>query len=480
MAERSSRSLQGSGQQMMRAMTPRGDATASMAQTPRSAREGGGGQWQSTALSGQARASSSQPGRKIKDMSIEEMEEQLHPRMHKKPVVAMPGRSGGPPISARELLEENKLLIQIKKDQKAMKRQNSREFVQRLLEEDRMKSEGLKATDLGKKSALKELAQDYKARIAQNELSKADALRAERSTPGANYFPFVEGENIVKGREQKSAKLREEMRGFLTKQREEHPPRNDSLIQDTKQNHKLLYNLGPKDFAATAPSFTASDRPASPSKGSEQLKLVDEPSAHMARHPVFLTKAKEHMSRRLTDGHVRKALEQKVEETKHELMQMSEQRQGEVQRLEDSLLVADALRYDSGAAKADERRRHAQFLREQISQGREKKQQEKAFWRSECAGYWGPEDKAPVDVGAHRAHCSDLIKQMEVDHNRKLLDRDRRLKVERKMIDNCLVQMEADRAVEMQKHVQQRQVLVTTWQSQQKIKEAMKTIDGIS
>jgi len=380
-------------------------------------------------------------------------------------------------MSARELLEDNKQLIVEKKEQKALARKNSRELVQKLIEEDRVKSEGIKATDQTKRSMQRELAQQYKATIAQKEAQRAAMKATCNQGQPISFFPFVEGETIAKGRAAKSAVLREEMQGFLRRQREKQPPRNDALIKDTRADNVLLYSIQPN---ATVPV-----RMASTSTGfdvgiaEKDMKLVDESGAHMARHPLFLTKSRDHMSRRLYDEHVRRALEDKVEQTKMELATMAKKRQEEVQMLEDSMLVADALRHDGTTAKADARRRHAVFLKEQIEEQQRRRRAEKESHRCEAAGYWGPEDKPAQSVETHRTHCQDLIKQMEVDQNRRLIDRSMRLRQEQQIVNNCLVQMEQDRELERQKVAQHRDVLVTTWQSQVQLREARKSIDGI-
>jgi len=412
-------------------------------------------------------------------MSIGDMENQLLPKPTK-------GGRGSLPMSARELLEENKQLIEEKKEQKALARKNSREMVQKLIEEDRMKSEGIKATVQSKRSMLKDLAQQYKASIAEKEQEKA-ALKTSKKGQPLSYFPFVEGERIAKGRAAKSAVLREEMQGFLQKQREQKPPRNDPLIQDTRVDNVLLYPVQPK---ATVQSFQAAalTPPGSAevqhvqhgeAMPDEEMKLVDETCPHMQRHPVFLTKARDHKSRRLYDDHVRRTLEEKVEQTKMELALQAQKRKDELATLEDSMLVADALRHDGTTAKADARRRHAVFLKEQIEEQQKRKQMEKANKKKETAGYWGPEEKPTQSNATHRSHCHDLIKQMEVDQNRKVVDRSMRLRQEKQIVNNCLVQMELDREMEKQKIAQHREVLVTTWQSQLKLREAMKNIEGI-
>jgi len=414
-------------------------------------------------------------------MSINEMEARLLPRPAK-------GGRGGGPMSPRRLLEENKQLIEEKKEQKAMQRKNSREMVQRLIEEDRMKSEGLKASVQSRRATLRELANQYKAKISEKEETRAATRAAASQGQAASFFPFVEGETIAKGRAAKSAVLREEMQGFLQQQRQQKPPRNDPLIQDTRVDNQLLYPVPKSTPRKTTPATTPREPP--PELGAKEqtcqeeipeseMKLVDETCPHMQQHPVFLTKARDHRSRRLYDDHVRRALEEKVEQTKMELAHMAQKRKEEVQQLEDSMLVADALRHDGTTARADARRRHAMFLKEQIEEQQRRKKEEKASKLQEAAGYWGPEEKPAHTVDSHRSHCNDLMKQIEVDQNRRVVDRSMRLRQEKQIVNNCLAQMEVDRELERQKLAQHREVLVTTWQSQQQLRQAMKSIDGI-
>lgn len=361
-------------------------------------------------------------------------------------------------MSARELLEENKQLIEEKKEQKALARKNSREMVQKLIEEDRMKSEGLKATVQSRRSMLKDLAQQYKASIAEKEQQRA-ALKASKRGPPVSYFPFVEGETIAKDTRVDNILL--------------YPVQPKATPQSTMQSQTMEEPL----FLVEAPlTPEVQHGDAIPEA---EMKLVDETCPHMQRHPVFLTKARDHKSRRLYDDHVRRTLEEKVEQTKIELAQLARKRQEEVQTLEDSMLVADALRHDGTTAKADARRRHAMFLKEQMQEQQTRREEEKANKKKETAGYWGPEDKPTQASQSHRNHCHDLIKQMEVDQNRRLVDRTMRLRQEKQIVNNCLAQMEQDREMEKQKIKQHREVLVTTWKSQLQLREVMKNIEGI-
>jgi len=142
------------------------------------------------------------------------------------------------------------------------------------------------------------------------------------------------------------------------------------------------------------------------------------------------------------------------------------------------MLVNDALRYDSSKSKNAERRRNAEYLQVQMQEKMKKDGEEKSYFQSPC-GYWGPEEKPVQMQELHRSLCSDLVKQMEVNQNRKLDSRGRRLKVERRLIDNCMAEISQDRDRDKAKAALHKEVLVTTWASQQKIKQAKNRVDDM-
>jgi len=307
-----------------------------------------------------------------------------------------------------------------------------------------------------------ELAQYYKAKIAEKDRARAGGYRAklERGVE-IQYFPFVEGEGISRGREAESQRQREEMRDLLRRQREERPPRADALLREASLEHSIAYPLGP---GAAAPEEAEAAEAA--------------PGPHLSRHPRVLSRAHEHMSRRLHDAHVRRALEDKVRQTQAELETQSQQRQAEQQQWEEGMLVNDALRYDGHQQRALERRRHAQFLQSQMEERKLRQQQEAEAKRAEAPGYFGPEEKEVQGAELHREHCSDLIRQMEVDQQRRACSRSRRLRQERVLNDNCMAEMSQDRERERQKAVQHREVLTTTWKSQQRIRSASRKVEA--
>merc|ERR1719221_2009643 len=190
------------------------------------------------------------------------------------------------------------------------------------------------------------------------------------------------------------------MRGFLKKQKEDHPPRMDSLLADTKFSNPIKYPTAPvHGKPAIIPQKDIGDYTA---EATADIDVNDDCSPHIARHPRFLSRAREHMSRRLHDVHVRRALEDKVEQTKAELEAQSRSRLQEARQWEEGMLVNDALRYDCSQAKATERRRHADYLRSQISEGSSRQDREREDRHAEIPGYYGPEEKEVQGSDLHR------------------------------------------------------------------------------
>lgn len=406
----------------------------------------------------------------IANLSIEDMEEKL-----RKPSTKRRTSDGGGVITpiggltARALLEENRQMIAEKEARRAMARKNSKEEFERLVMQERAVQEGEKARELSKRHAKRELAQHYKAKIGEGEKSKTAKYEVKRQTDKPpTYFPFVEGESIDKERKVKGAELREELRGYLETQRATKPTRKDQLLVDMR-GPEINYPLAPAS-ARTRPLPVAesqtSPRPQTP-----------EPSTHLSKLPRFLKRPEEHTTRRHHDDHVRRALEEKVLATKAELEAASKQRVCEADRLDEGMLMGDALRRDAAAASKADRRRNAEALREQIQERRQRAQEEKQASHAEKAGYWGPEDKSTKDPEVQRGHCSDLIKQMEIDQYRKLNDRGQRLRQERRLVDNCVAELSQEKAKELEKLRAHREVLTSTWASQRKIKEALTKLD---
>lgn len=407
-----------------------------------------------------------------KDCSVEELEERLASFQRRGA-----SRSTAKPQSARDMLETNKALIEAKVQKVVHERKSEQVQIEKLLEGDRLTVEGEKAEHLNRRSAHRELALSYKEGIQDNERMKSQEYGKKiKSGPDSIHFPFIEGETIDKHRQAQRQNLSVEMRGFLTAQRKENPPRADALLSDVDKNPRHLYPMMSATGAQKISSAEVSAFASSPAA----LSGAEDVAPHIgAQYPRFLSRAREHMSRRIHDGHVRKALEDKVEQTKQELEAKARKREGEVSAWHEGLATQDAVKEDFLAKKARDRQDNAAALRVQIAEKKQQNQTEVCDWRAAPSGYYGPEEKELQGVELYERHCGDLIKQMEVNQHRKLDERHRRLRQEQKLVDNSMVELQQDRARDREKVVKHRQVLTTTWKSQQRIKEAKVKVEQI-
>jgi hypothetical protein len=295
--------------------------------------------------------------------------------------------------------------------------------------------------------------------MERKKQEKALLYQRKREEPKESFFPFVEGEMIAQTRDADRQRQRDEMQEFVRRQRESKPPRTDFLKNDVTMEHSVKYAGGFSD-SAVGPETSCEVAP------------------HIgSRHPRFLSRAQVHMSRRIQDGHIKKVLDDKVEATRRELEAESQKRREEAYQWEESLVTSDVMREDNDAARDMERRRNAQYLRAQMADRKALLRSEMDDRRAEPCGYWGPEEKDLQDPGLYQQHCSEIIKQMEVNQSRRLDRKARELRQERRLIDNSIAEMSMERHRDKLRQTAQQEVLTTTWSSQKKIREAQLVID---
>jgi len=262
--------------------------------------------------------------------------------------------------------------------------------------------------------------------------------------------------------------LKDEVRNFLATQRQSQPPRQDMLMQAVSHQYGHQYKA---NNAKSAPVSLETPN---------QEKIENGVAPHIGgKHPLFLTRNREHMSRRIKDGHVREAMKDKVELCKTQLEQLAMDRHQEARSHEEGLMINDALRYDNALIKASEREKNAEFLRGQINERKKRADMERKEQRKECAGYWGPEEKNLQAGDIHQDHCKHLIHQMEVDQQRRLDDKHRKLQQEKKIVENSMMEMAIDRHKACEKSLRHKKVLTQTWNNQTKIREAMRVVENI-
>jgi hypothetical protein len=355
------------------------------------------------------------------------------------------------PQSARALLEENAQLVLQKEEARSLSRKKSWDFLNKLMNDEQKVIQEEKAKDAGRRLANRELAQYYKAKIAEKEEQKANSYRSKVDAGiGSQFFPYIEGERIHEERKLQNAQIREEMQSFFREQRDAKPRRIDRLMSGDP-NDKHQYIGVPND------------------RGSD---------ASPALSPRFLTRPSPHMSRRIQDEHVRRALEDKVRATKEELEKKMKAIQDQAKQFEEGLMVNDALRYDSTNARSLDRKGHAEYLLKQIQEKKDREEDDIRLRRKDVCGYYGPDEKGLPSASMQTEHCATLIEQMELNQRRKIASGIRRREQEQRLVDKSLSLIAEDRDAERQKLAQHREVLVTTWDSQRKIRDVLNRLEA--
>lgn len=158
---------------------------------------------------------------------------------------------------------------------------------------------------------------------------------------------------------------------------------------------------------------------------------------------------------------------------------MAEDRHAEKRVHEDGLIINDALRYDNELLKTLERKQNADYVKQQIEERAARRNSEKFASKKEHPGYWGPEEKNVYTDAVKLQHRKELVAQMEVNQNRRLDSRDRKLRQERCIVENGVLEMMADRDRNAAKVERRRSALNRAWNNQVQIKLAQQAVDHI-
>lgn len=409
------------------------------------------------------------------NMTVDEMEQMLAERSAKRFYDRSLGTRA--PQTARNILEENKRLSQEKVKTKQLQRQLSKDTNELALATERRSTETEKAKDIHRLQTKRDLADHYRGKIFEKESEKANEYTRKVDGGGdIQFFPFVEGEEIKKSRELQSEKMRQEMQSFLAQQRKQQTPRANGMLE-AFGGTRLLYPVAPGSVVPMEGKAPIALEPHS-ARSEPPPQSHEEVAPHMQRHPRFLSRAREHMSRRLHDTHVRTVLEEKVRQTKEELQARKAILEAERRQVDEGLGVMDSLRNDKRQYTAAARKHHQEYLKHQIQEKNAFATSEQNEFRAQPAGYWGPDDKPPQHDEANQLLRKDLVKQIEVDVHRRADEKTRRLRLEKRLVDNCMAEMSQDREKDKHKYAQHRDVLVTTWESQQKIRNAMRVVEN--
>jgi len=407
------------------------------------------------------------------ELKVREMEALLS-RRAKRDV----GLAKNSPQTARAVLQENRILSERKAEALRQAKSDSLDMVEQLLQREQESVEKERAKARSRREAQTALARQYKDSIAKKEQEKDKRYEtkvSERTTEEerGGYFPFTEGETVQEYRDHANAQLRGEMKEFMLNQRRECPPRADALMDSVKTDYNMLYPLAPNARNVGGAAYLKETIAPPPADGPSIVPYVCE------QHPRFLKRSREYLSRRTETTHVKKAMEDKIERTKNQLEMLAKDRHSEKRMHEDGLIINDALRYDNELLKSMERKQNADYVAQQIEERKERKNFEKQISKTENPGYWGPEEKHVYTDAMREQHRRELVAQMEVNQNRRLDSRDRRLRQERCLVENGVQEMLADRDRLAAKADRRRSALNRAWNNQVQIKLAQQHVDLI-
>lgn len=417
------------------------------------------------------------------------MEEALAPKPTKR------GPSLQDNVIARRIAQDNQLMVQAKIDKEVDEKKKVKEREQNFLQKEMLKEKGEQTKNVGKKQEQRQLAEYYREMIKEKEEGRANQYQSKvQAGVAMNFFPFVDGERVKKDREVKSQEMNREMRSFLQRQREARPVRQDGVNPQLNRGHMVDYPSFPAPSTGRPPTGSLSERgpPGTPRAagegrlGTAGSALVRRPSGEAQASsqvdaPPRFEQRPEGLPRQQDDTHVRRALEAKVQETKNELAVLNQRKQLEMQLWEEGLAVSDAIGADSSQQKAIAVRRHGEDLKLQIADRERRAEAEKEEKRSQVFGYWGPDSKESKARGK-KEDPREITKfyqaQMKVNKERKALEKQLQHRQEKRIVENCLVQIAEERDREAEKERRQREVLVTTWHSQKKIKEIRNEVEA--
>jgi len=250
-------------------------------------------------------------------------------------------------------------------------------------------------------------------------------------------------------------------------------------MEDVSINHRHLYPVSPRGASSSGGTPSNASLSLVDASG-EALSGAYDVSPHIGRRcPKFLTQARVHFARRQDDTHARLALEGAVDQTKKELEALACKREAEVKAWHEEASTRDVKQEDVLEARARVQQSYAVDLASQMEESQLQLMAERARSISEHAGYFGPEEKNFNGAEANRRQADMLLKQMQVNQERRLDSRKRRLCQERKLIDNSEAHLSEERIREKDKLRRERRVLVTTLKSQQRIANAKNLVDQI-
>jgi len=362
---------------------------------------------------------------RLEALSVQEMEDMLF-KPHTKPRA---------PVSARAVLEENRIEAERVRAEKQRQKRSGRQETAELLREDQQAFGRHQEAQSKRKDMAVALAEHYREEIAARA---ARRKAAKAPVEEKRYFPFTDGERVEQQQREAKARRQAEMQACM----EELSPR-------------------PRRNPQARP-------PVAPYVGEAAAKP---PQVHSFNdcYPKFLSKAEDHMTRRTDVQHVHRAMRAKMDETYSRLQGEFEQSKQQERQRNAGLALHDRLTGVGAADMLQERRKNAEVLRQQMEDKRQRLSDEKAAYRAHEHGYYGPPNKQKTDVLVVE-HKRMLKAQMQEQKSRLEDDREFDLKQDRILNANMLREMVSDHERSAKKVWKYRETLKRSWEQQLKMK----------
>jgi len=387
-----------------------------------------------------APATSAMPARDFSGFSIDEMEQMLRPS-------SRPGAARAP-LTARGVLEENRIAAQNRKDENARVKAEVRAQEVALLEIERGSFDDDIIKDRSKNDAARALADHHKAEIARRAEARRRADQAKaRKDP--SHFPFTDGEKLEKRRKDLArAHAQDLLEQFVTS-----APRADPLKPRAVQAY-----------------------------GENAARPTTAPEVHSfnSHYPVFLTKAREHTLRLADPVANRAAAQQRVAAAYEALQRDYETKLAEREGRGFGLEKNDSLSAEAQAASLEERKKNADAIRQQMEEKLQKREEEKKQAREESHGYYGPANKGyTVQQSLAKEHANDLKRQIEVDKARAKDLREYELAQDRIYNESQSQAIVSDQRHAIMREKKSQRVLKESWAQQVKMRQVRAIVQRV-
>lgn len=370
--------------------------------------------------------------------SIEEMERLLRKDAN---------RPATTPLTARAVLEENRIAALRRREEKARVRAEGRATEVALLEQERAAFDDDIHKERSRREDARSLSDHYKDEIAK----RAEARRRDMMHPvqEREFFPFTDGESLERKRKDLA---RAHMKDLLAA-RVATSARADPLRARPVRNY--------------------GESVAEPPKPSEVHSFN-------ANYPVFLKKATEYATKLADPVAGRAVLQQRVASTYERLQRDYAAKLAERENQGLGINMNDSLTADTEAASMEERKKNAVAIRQQIEDQRLRREEEKKESRSERHGYYGPSNKTlTVQKQLAKEHANDLRRQIEVDKARAKDLREYELAQDRIFQESHVQNLLNDQQRASVREKKSKRVLKESWDQQVKMRQVRAIVQNV-